>query len=117
MISLSQITGITKDTLGISASVWQVNAVTTRIEVTKESFVDIFQSLTDSKKFAFHAQLSDGRIFRLDCRPERKYRHLETFPWHLHKGKEATVVASPFSTKITPALSQFLKYIANELAE
>lgn len=97
-------------------SIQQINKSTVRIKLT-EGFVDIFQSLRDSSKFAFHAKLKSGVIYRLDCRPERKYKRLASFPWHLHKGKEEKVVASPFSKRKKVALREFIKFINNEIKQ
>jgi hypothetical protein len=93
------------------SSVWQINKVTIRIELTNDSFTDIFQSIKDPTKFAFHARLTKGKIYRLDCRPERKYIKLKTFPWHFHKENEDKVVSSPFSSDKSKALVQFLEFI------
>lgn len=92
--------------------VWQVNKATIRIELDKSSFIDIFQSLKDSAKFAFHAQIKD-KVYRVDSRPEKKYLKLKTFPWHLHKGSESRIVDSPFSIRKNIAIVQFLKFIIN----
>lgn len=94
-----------------TVSVEQVNKTTIRIKLTKEVFIDIFQSIRDTTKFAIHAKSTAGRIFRLDCRPERKYQKLSTFPWHFHQETEDNVVTSPFSTNKRTAITQFLNFI------
>lgn len=93
------------------SSVKQLRIETIRIQLKGGIFIDIFQSPHDESKFAIHADTKDRKIFRLDCRPERKYQKLSTFPWHFHKGSEYNIVASPFSKDKRNAISQFLKFI------
>ena len=114
MISLTEIETSAQNVFGETVAVRQINKATIRIESSQGIFIDIFQSLRDQKKFAFHAKLKGGVIFRLDCRPERKYRKLKTFPWHFHKGSESHVVASPFSKEKKTAIVQFLSYVKKE---
>ena len=96
-------------------SVRQINSTTIRISLGTDTFIDIFQSVRDPKKFAFHAKLFDGGIYRLDCRPEKKYKKFLTFPWHFHDGSEEHVVVSPFATTAQNALQQFLRYIKKRI--
>jgi hypothetical protein len=112
MISLPEIETLARRTFRKSfISAWQINKTTIRIELRKDSFIDIFQSVHDKTKFAFHAEISKNQVFRVDCRPERKYLKLDSFPWHFHKATEESVIASPFSTKKRIALIQFFDYI------
>lgn len=116
MILASEIEIAARKILDESAiSVRVVNPATVRIELERNSFIDIFQSLKDPHKFAFHAKLSDGRIYRIDCQPERKYKKLKSFPWHLHDGSDNTVISSPFSIRRTLAFLQFLRFIHNKI--
>lgn len=116
MISFEEIESLVKRNFkGRFTSVRRINKVTTRIEFIDKSFLDIFQSIKDSSKYAFHLRFSNGRIFRLDCRPERKYRKFKTSPWHFHKETEANVVNSPFSPQNRIALIQFFKLVKEEL--
>lgn len=111
MIELEEIEVLVRDSLGENFSfLRQVNETTIRINLHKESFLDIFQSVRDQNKFAFHLKIADGRVFRLDSRPEKKYQKLKSFPWHLHEGSENRVVSSPFSTIKRVALKQFFAY-------
>ncbi|MBM3283595.1 hypothetical protein FJY90_05120 [Candidatus Gottesmanbacteria bacterium] len=96
-------------------SIRQVNRTTIRIGLIKDIFIDVFQSLKDPTKFAFHAKIEAKKIFRADCQPERKYQKLKTFPWHFHKGKEDKVITSPFSRRKRTALIQFFNYIYREI--
>lgn len=95
-------------------SIWQVNKTTIRIELTKGVFIDIFQSVRDQTKFALHAKISEF-IFRVDCRPERKYIKLKSFPWHFHNKTEENVETSPFSINKRTALTQFLRFVKKTL--
>lgn len=116
MISFEEIESLAKRIFGKKIlSVRQINNVTIRIEFTNRSFLDIFQSIKDSTKFAFHLKLTNEIIFRLDCRPERKYKRLKTFPWHFHKKTEAKIVASPFSQNNKTALLEFFTFAKKEL--
>jgi hypothetical protein len=115
MIQISEVELLAgKHFAGHRLIVWQVNQATIRIKLDKASFIDIFQSLKDPGKFAFHAQIQD-KVYRLDCRPEKKYLKLKTFPWHFHKGKEERVMDSPFSTKKNLAIVQFFAFIREHI--
>ena len=114
MISVQEIEHLAKRILRTRySSSTQINLTTIRIGLQNNGFMDIFQSVKDEKKFAFHAQFPDGRIYRLDDRPERAYKRLATFPWHFHDGSENKVVKSPFSTLKSKALAQFFRYVHN----
>ncbi len=116
MISFEEIGRLAKRNFsGKIVSVRQINKATTRIEFTDKSFLDIFQSIKDPAKFAYHLQLANGIIFRLDCRPERKYKRLKTFPWHFHKKTEENVVVSPFLKDNKTALLEFFEFAKKEL--
>lgn len=117
MISIEEIEVLTKQKLSKSiVSIQQINKATIRINLLNHSFVDVFQSFRDATKFAFHAKVSGGKIYRLDCRPEKKYQKLMTFPWHFHKGSEDNIVVSPFSTNKRRAVIQFFKFIKTTLS-
>lgn len=112
MITPKEIEALAKEIFRRSfSSVKPLRVETIRILLKNGVFIDIFQSPHDKTKFAIHADTKDGKIFRLDCRPERKYQKLSTFPWHFHNESEDKVVASPFSTNKKIAISQFLKFI------
>lgn len=112
MISKKEIEVFAKQKLGSSfVSVQQINKATIRINLLDHSFIDIFQSLRDQIKFALHAKVGEGKIYRLDCRPEKKYQKFKTFPWHFHKESEDNIVASPFSVNKRSTIVQFFKFI------
>lgn len=112
MIEQKEVEAIAKETFGRSfSSVKQLRVETIRIQLKSGAFIDVFQSLRDKTRFALHADMKDGKIFRLDCRPERKYQKLPTFPWHFHRGSEEKVVSSPFSANKKIAIMEFLKFI------
>lgn len=98
-------------------SVKQINKATIRIDIGENSFIDVFQSFRDQSKFAVHAKLKKGGIYRLDCRPEEKYANLKTYPWHFHERSEKTVISSPFSADKRKAIQEFLRYIRKKLEE
>lgn len=111
MISPSEIEIIAGNILKeTSLSVLLISRTTTRIVLNNISFIDIFQSIHDPSKFAFHAKIGT-KIFRVDCFPERIYRKLKSYPWHFHNGLEDNVVCSSFSLEKRKALIQFIKYI------
>ena len=116
MISPEEIESLAVTKFGESVdSIRQINKATVRIYLHRELFIDIFQSLRDPTKFAFHAKVTGGKIYRLDCRPEKKYQKFKTFPWHFHRESENKVVVSPFSTKKRLAIVQFFKFINKEI--
>lgn len=95
----------------LEVSLNQISKTTIRIELNEDSFIDIFQSLNDSSKYASHAKLKGNRIYRLDCFPEKRYSKLSSFPWHFHSKFEDNIEVSPFSTGKKQAIIQFLNYI------
>lgn len=118
MIVLKEIEVSTKEIFGEHfSSVRQLRVETIRIQLKSGIFIDIFQSFRDETKFAIHADMGNGKIFRLDCRPERRYQRLKTFPWHFHNGSEGKIITSPFSKDKRNAISQFLKFISKEIGK
>ncbi len=64
-----------------------------RIYFVDNSFLDVWFSRCVHGKYAFHweRRYVDGTVYRWDNTPHRKYRYLETYPHHFHKGSRDNV--------------------------
>ena len=79
-----------------------------RIFFAGESFLEVWIS---GKKYSYHWQRTDGKVFRHDNAPHKKHRHVKTFPKHFHDGSEVNVKESKLSDTPGTALREFLKFI------
>ena len=61
-----------------------------RIILKDGSFVDIWFSLKLSQRYSFHweRRAIDGKIYRHDNAPHRRWQSVSTFPNHFHDGSE-----------------------------
>lgn len=83
-----------------------------RIFLIDNSFLEIWIS---DKKYSYHWQKIDGRIYRHDNAPHKKHKHIKTFPKHLHYGSEDNVKESDIDNKSEIAIRDFLKFIRENL--
>ena len=90
-----------------------------RIILTDGSFVDLWFSLRLEGRYSYHWERKalDGRIYRHDNAPHKRWRGVKTFPKHLHDGSEEQVIESSISDAPEEALRQFLTFVRDKLQE
>lgn len=79
-----------------------------RIFFIDNSFLEVWIS---DKKYSYHWQRTDGKVFRHDNAPHKKHKHVKTFPKHFHDTSEDNVSESKLSDNPSDALREFLKFI------
>lgn len=64
-----------------------------RIMLSDSSFVDIWFSLKLYGRYSYHWERKaiDGKIFRHDNAPHKRWESVSTFPRHFHNGSEESV--------------------------
>jgi hypothetical protein len=84
-----------------------------RIILSDGSFVDIWFSLKLSDRYSYHweRRAIDGKIYRHDNAPHKRWQSIATFPRHFHDGSEMNVAESHISTVPAEALREFLTFV------
>jgi hypothetical protein len=90
-----------------------------RIILADGSFVDLWFSLKLEGRYSYHWERKalDGRIYRHDNAPHKRWQGVKTFPKHFHDGSEEQVIESSISDASEKALHQFLAFIRDKLQE
>jgi len=90
-----------------------------RIILADGSFVDLWFSLKLEARWSYHWERMalDGRIYRHDNTPHRRWQRVKTFPKHFHDGKEDQVTESSISDVPEEALRQFLAFVRDKSQE
>jgi len=88
-----------------------------RIILNDGSFVDIWFSLKLPGRYSYHweRRAIDGRIYRHDNAPHKRWESVATFPRHFHDGSEEHVVESHLSEEPEQALREFLTFARERL--
>jgi hypothetical protein len=84
-----------------------------RIILTDGSFVDVWFSLKLRGRYSFHweRRALDGKIYRHDNSPHKRWEAVATFPRHFHDGSETNVSESHLSEVPEEALREFLAFV------
>ena len=84
-----------------------------RIILTDGSFVDVWFSLKLQGRYSFHweRRALDGKIYRHDNSPHKRWGSVVTFPKHFHDGSEMNVTESHLSQVPEEALREFLAFV------
>jgi Family of unknown function (DUF6516) len=84
-----------------------------RIILTDGSFVDVWFSLKLQGRYSFHweRRALDGKIYRHDNAPHKRWESVATFPRHFHDGSETNVSESHLSEVPEEALREFLAFV------
>jgi Family of unknown function (DUF6516) len=84
-----------------------------RIILTDGSFVDVWFSLKLEGRYSFHweRRALDGKIYRHDNAPHKRWESVATFPRHFHDGSEMNVLESYLSEVPEQALREFLAFV------
>jgi len=80
--------------------------------------LDIWLSV--SGRYSYHwerRQTSKGDLYRYDNAPHERWRHVSTFPHHLHNGDEETVTDSFLSSQHEQAIREVLTFVCSRLRE
>ena len=83
-----------------------------RLFFTDNSFMEIWIS---DKKYSYHWQKTDGKIYRHDNAPHKKHEKIKTFPKHFHHGSEDSVKESNIADNPEIAIRDFLKFVRKNL--
>ena len=88
-----------------------------RVILMDNSFVDVWFSLKQVGRYSFHweRRVLDGKIYRHDNAPHKRWQSVATFPCHFHDGSEDSVLASHISQDPEEALRQFLVFVREKL--
>jgi hypothetical protein len=87
-----------------------------RIILTDGSFIDLWFSLKLKGRYSYHWERKalDGRVYRHDNAPHKRWREVETFPKHFHDGSEDQVTGSLISDVPEEAVRQYLSFVRDE---
>ncbi len=88
-----------------------------RIFLKDGSFIDVWFSKKIRGRYAYHWECIDGRIYRHDNIPHKKWRNIKTFPKHFHKGSEENVCESLISDDPEKAIREFLEFVRKQLKD
>ncbi len=88
-----------------------------RIILTDGSFVDVWFSLKLVSRYSFHweRRALDGKIYRHDNAPHRRWQSIATFPHHFHDGSESNVSESHLSHIPAEAVRQFHAFVRDRI--
>ena len=99
----------------IEALIPDVNEL--RVILTDGSFVDVWFSLKLHGRYSFHweRRAIDGKIYRHDNAPHKRWQSVPTFPQHFHNGSENDVAESHLSGDPEEALREFLTFTRDKM--
>ena len=88
-----------------------------RIILSDGSFVDVWFSLKLSDRYSYRweRRAIDGKIYRHDNAPHKRWQSVATFPRHFHDGSELSVSESRISEVPEEALRQFLTFVRGRI--
>lgn len=83
-----------------------------RIYLIDGSFIDVWFSIKISGRYAYHWERThiDGKIYRHDNIPHKKWEFVKTFPKHFHCGSEKEVTESSISDNSEDAIREILTF-------
>ncbi len=83
-----------------------------RIFLVDGSYIDVWVSAKRPGVYAFHweRRAIDGTVYRYNNIPDKRARHLPTFPKHFHEGSEENIVGRDFGDDPEEILRNFLDY-------
>jgi len=101
----------------IEAFITDVNEL--RIILSDSSFVDVWFSLKLPDRYSYHweRQAIDGKIYRHDNAPHKRWQSAATFPKHFHNGSETNVSESHISEVPEEALREFLTFVRDRIGK
>ncbi|MFZ2070634.1 MAG: DUF6516 family protein [Halobacteriota archaeon] len=83
-----------------------------RIHLRDGNFIDVWFSKKIKGRYAYHWERGhvDGKIYRHDNIPHKRWKSVKTFPKHFHNGSEGNVCESLISDEPTNAIREFLTF-------
>ncbi|MDI6810259.1 MAG: DUF6516 family protein [archaeon] len=83
-----------------------------RIHLKDGSFIDVWFSKKIKGRYAYHWERRhvDGKIYRFDNIPHKRWRYVKTFPKHFHNSSEGNVCESSISDEPANAIREFLVF-------
>ena len=99
----------------VEAFVTDINEM--RIVLSDGSFVDVWFSLKLSGRYSYHweRRAIDGKIYRHDNAPHKRWQSVATFPKHFHDGSETNVSESHISQVPEEAMREFLTFVRDRM--
>jgi len=88
-----------------------------RMMISDGSFVDVWFSLKLPGRYSYHweRRAIDGRVYRHDNAPHKRWQSVATFPCHFHDGSETNVIESYVSEIPAEALRDFLTFVRDKV--
>lgn len=88
-----------------------------RIILNDGSFMDVWFSLKLTGRYSYHweRRAIEGKIYRHDNAPHKRWETVSTFPRHFHNGSEQRVVESHLSEEPEQAVRAFLTFARERL--
>ncbi|OGB99440.1 hypothetical protein A2V82_12140 [candidate division KSB1 bacterium RBG_16_48_16] len=88
-----------------------------RVILIDGSFLDVWFSLKLEDRYSYHweRRAIDGKIYRHDNAPHKRWQVVDTFPHHFHSGSEDNVIDSHLSDEPEQAMRQFLHFIQGKI--
>ena len=89
-----------------------------RIILIDSSFLDVWFSLKLVGRYSYHweRRALDGRVYRHDNAPHKRWQSISTYPRHFHNGSEMEVIESDISEIPTDALREMLTFVRAKLS-
>jgi len=114
MITLENIRSIVRDRyVDIVTDILEPTPYKLRLVLTDNSFIDVHISHKVKNSFSFHweRRFIDNTIYRYDNFPDVNFKHLRTFPYHLHYGKEHKALPITFHKRLPKAFVDFMEFV------
>lgn len=88
-----------------------------RIFLKEGSFIDIWYSLYNKGRYSYHweRRIINGKIYRHNNAPHKRWENIPTFPKHFHNGNELEVEPSKIPDEYTEAVRYFLNFVKQKI--
>lgn len=91
-----------------------------RLYLVDESYIDVYLGGPEFRgRFSFHWERRhiDGEFYRYDNFPNTKWKNLDSFPYHFHKGSQNKVVESEFRRRPLNAFYDFMEFVKESISD
>jgi len=86
-----------------------------RISLFDGSYIDVWYSKAREYSYHWERRMLDGKLFRHDNAPHKKWESVKSFPKHFHEGKNGKVTESRISSNPAKAIEQFMSFVRKTL--
>ena len=88
-----------------------------RIILKDNSFIDVYLSRKIEGRFGFHWECRDSAqsVYRYDNFPNERWKSVQTYPYHFHKGAQDKVEAVTFSTEPLEGFRAFMDFVRTKI--